>query len=617
MDLVVFGRAAVDLYGEELGADLDQADRFHKSVGGAAANAAIAAARLGARVALLTRVGADPFGSYVARVLEEEGVSTAWVQRDPQRLTGLVVLGIAGPEHFPHLFYRNECADMAFELLPAHRTAVESARGLLLTGTHASTQETERASQQLARWARGAGRRVALDIDYRPALWGEAPLAHGDARAGRGSGRAGNTLRRLVPLCDVVVGTEDEIRVVGAREDAREAADTILGLGAHEVVVKEGARGAWSTTAEGHEARVDGLGVSVMNALGAGDAFVAAWLTAWLEGHPPATRLEWGNGAGALVVTRHACAPAMPTRDELMAYISSGSVATADRAHRQVRPQRLGSVLLLALDHRAYFEELAARCGRTGGDIEHVKGLVLEGGRAAFRARDLSPGSTGFIIDDEYGRSLFKDVEGRRLFRPIEDGRSEGLDFIGGTAPALTLRTWPRHHGVKCKVCLHPDDPAADRQQRLSRLKELGQACTALERPLLLEVLPRRAEAEDLDAVPALLADCYDQGIQPDLWKLPPPSTGSQWDTICRLIEDRDPACDGVVLLGNGTPAGELAQRIQMAKGRRLFRGFAFGRTVFGAAVEDWMRGAVSDAEVVADVARRWDQLLGMADPNV
>ncbi len=611
LELLVFGRAAVDLYGEEQGAGLADTERFRKSVGGAAANAAIAASRLGVQVGLLSRVGRDGFGDFVRRTLEQEGVDVRFVEADEERLTGLVILAMEGPSAFPHLFHRNDCADEAVEVSEGSRTSVARARALLLTGTHLRTPRLEALSHRLANWARAGGAHVVLDVDYRPSLWGDVPPGEGAAR-GLGApadARGGPALRRTLPLVDTVVGTEEEIAVV-AGVDGPEAVRVLRQAGPERVVVKRGSAGAWSIGPEGR-AEVDGHGVPVLNVLGAGDAFLGAWLAAWFGGETAETRLRWGNAAGALVVSRHACAPAMPVRDELMAFIEtepSRALAAADEAHRAVRPQRIrrAPLFLLALDHRAYFERLAAEAGSDFARIRSLKAAIFQGGADGFAAAGVEDAHAGFIVDDEFGGHLFGGVGGRFLARPIEDGRSSELAFLDGRSPAVTLRTWPVAHGVKCKVSWR-EDPGL-----LDRVVALAEACRDQERPLVLEILPGPTDVHEVERLPEIMTRLYERGVRPELWKLPPPPQVELWARIEAVLEAYDPACDGVLLLGNGCRAETVARRIEVARERSAFAGFAFGRTIFAEAAADFMAGRIGAGAVRDRVAERWTDVLAL-----
>ena len=137
-----FGRAAVDLYGLQQGGRLEDMQSFAKYLGGSSANLAAGLARLGNRSSMLTRVGNEHMGRFVREALAREGVDVSHVRTDPERLTGLVVLGISDPDHFPHIFFRENCADMALDASDFDESYIASSRALAITGTHLSTPGT-------------------------------------------------------------------------------------------------------------------------------------------------------------------------------------------------------------------------------------------------------------------------------------------------------------------------------------------------------------------------------------------------------------------------------------------------------------------------------------------
>lgn len=617
-DLVCLGRAAVDLYSEERGSDLDEAVWFRKSLGGSAANTAVSAARQGARVAMLTVVGADGFGRFVRAALAAEGIDVSAVRTDPERLTGLVVLALRGPEDAPHSFYRNDCADMALAPEDVNAALVRRSRALLLTGTHLSTPKTQVASRRAVELAREAGTRVVLDVDYRPSLWGAVPVARGEARV-EPSAAAARAYREIVPHCALVVGTEDEIRVAGDASDAFTAETNLLQAGAQRVVTKLGARGARSHDTSGEVHALDGHRVKVVNAIGAGDAFLGAYLAAWLRGDAPASCLEAANAAGALVAARHGCAPAMPTRAEIERSMTTAPLPTApaitlvdDELHwRQTRPAAPGRLLVLALDHRSFFEAMFERGGLDRDRIAHLKGLIFAGGRAAFSALGLPEHETGFIVDAEYGAPLLDFERGRWRARPIEVSSDEPLAFAGGVDVSLELLRWPARQIVKCKVVYHPDAPLEVRTRQEALLGQLQHACRSLDRTLLLEVVPMLDGAEDFGASVRAVDALYAAGLAPDWWKLPPPDDALTWAALEQVVLERDPHCSGILLLGNGLSTPELERRMSWAKASRVCRGFAFGRTVFAEPAAAWVRGDIDDAAVVQQVK---DRLVSLID---
>ncbi|OUD08092.1 5-dehydro-2-deoxygluconokinase, partial [Marivivens niveibacter] len=182
IDVITIGRAGVDLYGSQIGGRLEDMGSFEKYIGGSPTNIACGTSRLGLQTALITRVGDEHMGRFIREQLVREGVNVDGVVTDPERLTALVILGIRDEDQFPLIFYRENCADMALcedDIDPAF---IERARSVVATGTHLSNPQTEAATIKALKLAREFGARTALDIDYRPNLWGVAGHGDGESR---------------------------------------------------------------------------------------------------------------------------------------------------------------------------------------------------------------------------------------------------------------------------------------------------------------------------------------------------------------------------------------------------------------------------------------------------
>ena len=276
LDLVCMGRAAVDLYGEQIGGRLEDMQSFAKYLGGSPANTSVGASRLGLSAAMLTRVGDEHNGRFVRETLAREGVDVSQVRTDPARLTALVFLGILDPDTFPLVFYRQDCADMGLCDEDVDPAFIGSARALLISGTHLSQPGTREACLTAMRAARTAGTRVVLDIDYRPVLWGLTAPGLGEERY-VASDDVSAQLQAVLPLCDLVVGTEEEVHIAGGRSDNLAALRRIRELTPALIVMKRGPMGctafpgAIASDIDHGDGCVQGPGfpVEVFNVLGA------------------------------------------------------------------------------------------------------------------------------------------------------------------------------------------------------------------------------------------------------------------------------------------------------------------------------------------------------------
>ena len=182
LDVITIGRSSVDLYGQQVGGRLEDMASFSKAVGGCPSNIAIGTARLGLKSGLITRVGDEAMGRFIREQMEREGVETAGIRTDEQRLTALVILGVRDEKTFPLIFYRENCADMALDEDDIDEKLVSSAGAVVVTGTHFSRANTAAAQMKAIRIAKAHGRKVVFDVDYRPNLWGLAGHDAGEER---------------------------------------------------------------------------------------------------------------------------------------------------------------------------------------------------------------------------------------------------------------------------------------------------------------------------------------------------------------------------------------------------------------------------------------------------
>jgi 5-dehydro-2-deoxygluconokinase len=591
LDLICMGRAAVDLYGEQIGARLEDQASFAKYLGGSPANTGVCASRLGLKVAMLTRVGDEHNGRFVREALAAEGVDVSHVRTDPQRLTALVFLSIKDRATFPLVFYRHDCADMAIAAQDFDAQFIGSAKALLASGTHFSQPGIAAVCRSAMEMARKSGGRVIFDLDYRPVLWGLTPPGLGEKRF-VASAPVTAKLQELLPLCDLVIGTEEEFHIAGGVQNTAAAIASIQGLTAATLVVKRGALGCSVFSATGN---VDhyGFPVEVFNVLGAGDGFAGGFLSAWLREQPLEECARRANACGAIVVSRHGCAPAMPSKAELELFLSRKDwpfrlrdSALLDEVHRKTtRRKRWPEVLALAFDHRRQLEEL--------GPPEMIRKFKRLVARAL--SANASP-AMGAIVDDRFGEEALFALTGSGawLARPVEVPGSAPLAFEAGDNIAAALRAWPAEHVVKCLFSFD--------ERNSPKVRQLQEACIATGHELLLEIIP-----QDL---PRALKECYAAGIRPDWWKLPPPSSEQEWISVERIILENDAYCRGVILLGMEASEEALERGFALAARHPICKGFAVGRSIFMDAARRWFAGACGDEDVVKTVSGKYAALV-------
>jgi len=620
-DLICIGRAGVDFYAEQIGARLEDVGSFAKYIGGSSTNIACCSSRMGLKSALITRVGNEHMGQFIREQLQREGVDTSHVVTDPERLTALVVLGIKDEDTFPLIFYRENCADMAISKNDFDESFIASAKTLLITGTHFSTEKVFETSKHALLLARKNKVKTVIDIDYRPVLWGLTSKGDGETRF-IASETVTSHLQSILPEFDLIVGTEEEIHIAGGSTDTLQAMRNIRDISNAVLVLKRGPYGAsvYDGVIPAHlddGITVQGVNVDVLNVLGAGDAFISGFLRGWINDEGYEQALRYANACGALVVSRHGCTPAMPTREELDYYlVNSEKIPKPDQdvelnyLHRVTTQIKSWQALYIhAFDHRIQLEQMARDANVSVSRIPELKKLLFDATSRAVEHLGIQ-GSSGLLCDGKFGQSVLNSATGSGLWigRPVEQPKSIPIEFENGQSIGTILETWPLDHIVKCLVFYSAADEASLRAQQDAKILELYDACCQSQHEMLLELIPPDEAMSIGESLFNSITHLFALGVRPDWWKLP--CMDAEWVTkIDALIARTTPHCKGIVVLGLDAPADELADGFRAFRGARLVKGFAVGRTIFGTAAAAWLAGDIDNEQLTKRVAENYIQV--------
>ncbi|TXB63437.1 5-dehydro-2-deoxygluconokinase, partial [Paracoccus aurantiacus] len=576
--------------------------------------------------AVITGVGDEHMGRFIREQLVREGVDVRGVKTDPDRLTALVILGIRDEDSFPLIFYRENCADMGLSEDDIDEGFIAEARAVVATGTHLSHPQTEAAVIKALELARKHGARTALDIDYRPNLWGVAGHGDGESRFVE-SAAVTAKLQASLHYFDLIVGTEEEFHIAGGSTDTIEALRNVRAVSDATLVCKRGAAGAVAFEGEIPDSLDEGqtgpgFPIEVFNVLGAGDGFFSGLMKGWLDGEDWPRALEYANACGAFAVSRHGCTPAYPSLTELEFFLKRGVIqpdlrndAELDQIHRATNRTGPGTgdwseMRVFAFDHRGQLEEMQGYTPQKGGAF---KALCLSAARQVAGDR---PGY-GILCDNRIGRAALHAASGSGLWigRPAEWPGSRPLELepeLG--ADCGGLQAWARENVVKVLCFCHPDDDAAMRADQEATVTRLYTAARRAGLEFLLEVIPSKVGPVDNATTATLIRQFYAAGIYPDWWKLEPMQTREGWQNAIAAIEEHDTHTRGIVVLGLDAPEAELAASFEVAAGFDLVRGFAVGRTIFADAARAWMKGEIGDDAAVAQMADRYARLCGVWD---
>ncbi len=622
LDVITIGRSSVDLYGAQVGGRLEDMGSFQKYIGGSPTNMAAGTARLGLKSALITRVGDEHMGRFIREELAREGVDVQGVKTDPDRLTALVLLGIRDDKQFPLIFYRENCADMALCEDDIDEGFIALSRSVVATGTHLSHPHTAAAVLKALTLARKHGAQTALDIDYRPNLWGLSGHGDGENRFIE-SAKVTAQLQTTLHLFDLIVGTEEEFHIAGGSTDTIAALRAVRAVSKATLVCKRGPMGAVAFTGAIPDSLDDGQSgpgfpIEVFNVLGAGDGFMSGLLKGWLDGEDWPRALTYANACGAFAVSRHGCTPAYPSWDELQFFLKRGVQTPAlrkDAALEQIhwatnRHKDWSTMRVFAFDHRMQLEAME---GASPENISEFKKLCLE---AALRVQDGRPGY-GILCDSRLGRDALFAAAGTGLWigHPVEWPGSRPLTLEPEIGPDFGgLSEWPLEHVVKVLCFCHPDDDAAIRVAQEDTITRLFQACRRNRLEMLLEIIPSKVGPVDDQTSARLIRRFYEIGIFPDWWKLEPFTTDAAWAAACAAITENDPYTRGIVVLGLDAPEEDLAVSLRLAASHDLVKGFAVGRTIFAEAARAWLAGQITSEQAVAQMESRYARLCRIWD---
>ena len=310
LELLAVGRVSVDLYAEQLGVALDDVQSFRKSVGGTATNVAVAAARLGHRTAVFTRLGDDPMGKYVRSALEQTfGVDTRFVGTHPTLPTPLAFATMLDPSEPELIFYRNpQAPDMTIDADEIDRAVVESVPILWFPTSCLSAEPSRSTIHTMLDW-RHRHTHTILDLDWRPQFWSSAAEATAQ-------------LHDVLGSVTIAIGNRAECEVAVGESDPDRAADALLARGLSAVIVKMGGDGVLVASHGGLREMIPPYPVEVVCGLGAGDAFGGAFCHGLLSGWDLPTCARAGNAAGAIVASRLMCADDMPYQGDIDALLA-------------------------------------------------------------------------------------------------------------------------------------------------------------------------------------------------------------------------------------------------------------------------------------------------------
>lgn len=313
LDIITFGRAAVDLNAVEYNMPMEETMTFKKYVGGSPANIAIGTSKLGLKAGMIAKVSDDQHGNFVIDYMNKVGVETSSIKKDTEgRKIGLTFTEIKSPEECSILMYRDQAADLYLSVDDFDEDYIKSAETLLISGTALSQSPSREAALHAMDIAKKNGVEVIFELDYRPYTWkSEAETSVYMTLAARSA--------------DIVIGTRDEFNVLENSEgnSDKESVQQLFNYSPHLVVVKHGVKGSKAFTRDGEVIEGDIYKTQVLKTFGAGDSFASGFIYALKKEKSIQEALKYGSAAASIVVSKHSSSDAMPTVEEIEQLIHS------------------------------------------------------------------------------------------------------------------------------------------------------------------------------------------------------------------------------------------------------------------------------------------------------
>lgn len=317
MTIVTLGEALIDMFPAEVGRPLVQVTAFYPKPGGAPANVAVAASRLGAKSAFVGKVGDDAFGHHLIDILAEQGVETRGMRIDDYARTTMAIIAMPDEHSAEFVFYRNPGADLRLRREELDEALLKSARALHIGSLSLVDEPARSATYAAIHIASDAGALISFDVNYRPTLW-------------QSQEQALRQIRSMIPHVHLLKVNEAELDLLQGDVEPVTATQALLAQGPRLCVVTRGAHGS-ACAFEDEYLEVPAFAVPTVDATGCGDAFIAALLARLTATSPWPARLNadelhaaliYANGVGALTAQKQGVIPALPTAADVEAFLA-------------------------------------------------------------------------------------------------------------------------------------------------------------------------------------------------------------------------------------------------------------------------------------------------------
>lgn len=312
-DIVLLGRAAIDLNPVDYYKPLYESTTFKKYLGGSPANIAVGMARLGKKVGFIGKVSDDQFGTFIENRFKQEGIDITHVTRakNGEKL-GLTFTEIKSETESSILMYREGVADLQLSVEDISEEYIKNSKALLISGTALAQSPSREAALKALAYAKRNNTVVIFDIDYRPYNW-------------KNTDEISIYYSMVAKEADVILGSREEVdlteRLIEEGRNDLQSAAYWHAQGVKIIVIKHGKEGSTAYTDDGNSYTIKSFPVKLLKSFGGGDGYASAFLYGLFEGWEIIDALEFGSASAAMLVASHACSEDMPDAESVKKFI--------------------------------------------------------------------------------------------------------------------------------------------------------------------------------------------------------------------------------------------------------------------------------------------------------
>lgn len=316
LDFVAMGRACIDLNANEINRPMEQTMTFTKYVGGSPANIAIGLARLGLNIGFIGKLADDQMGHFIFDYFKKEKIVTdGFVYDDTGAKTGLAFTEILSPSECSILMYREKVADLLLEPLEVNEQLIARSEWLLVSGTALAQSPSREAIFLALDYAHKYKTKVVFDLDYRPTTW-------------HSKEETAIYYNLVAEKTAIIIGTREEFDMMEAfmqtTQSDEQTVENWFEHHAEVVIIKHGENGSVAYNKQGYKVKSGIYETAVLKTFGAGDSYASAFLSQYIKGADLEKCMQYGSASASIVISKHSCSDAMPTREELQEKIETG-----------------------------------------------------------------------------------------------------------------------------------------------------------------------------------------------------------------------------------------------------------------------------------------------------